>query len=202
MSDGGAWGADFDPDELARLETRMWKAYYRRQPARLFADLIEALHVQARVSWPRTIGASLLLTRAAAGFARSTGDYERFAPDIGRAYRMLGLPDHVDAEAVARHELRWWVVRRELGLTPAPRPATRSRICTSRSTTSRASAWRRPADCAGWPPKSATAAPPPIRTDRKAQAARTGRRSRASFETRTEASTRASRRPRRRPRSD
>ena len=116
MSDGGAWGADFDPDELARLETRMWKAYYRRQPARLFADLIEALHVQARVSWPRTIGASLLLTRAAAGFARSTGDYERFAPDIGRAYRMLGLPDHVDAEAVARHELRWWVVRRELGL--------------------------------------------------------------------------------------
>ena len=29
---------------------------------------------------------------------------------------MLGLPDHVDAEAVARHELRWWVVRREIGL--------------------------------------------------------------------------------------
>jgi hypothetical protein len=116
MSDGSAWGADFDPDELARLETRMWKAYYRRQPARLFVELVEALHAQARVSWPRTIGASLLLTRAAAGFARSTGDYERFAPDIGRAYRMLGLPDHVDAEAVARHELRWWVVRRELGL--------------------------------------------------------------------------------------
>jgi len=116
MADASAWGADFDPDELARLETRMWKAYYRRQPARLFAGLIEALHAQARVSWPRTIGASLLLTRAAAGFARSTGDYERFAPDIGRAYRMLGLPDHVDAEAVARHELRWWVVRRELGL--------------------------------------------------------------------------------------
>ncbi len=29
---------------------------------------------------------------------------------------MLGLPEHVDAEAVARHELRWWVVRREIGL--------------------------------------------------------------------------------------
>ncbi len=57
-----------------------------------------------------------MLTRAAAGFARSTGDYERFAPDIGRAYRMLGLPAHVDADAVARHELRWWVVRREIGL--------------------------------------------------------------------------------------
>ena len=116
MSQHATWGADFDPDELARLETRMWKAYYRRQPARLFLLLIEALHAQARVSWPRTLTASLLLTKAAAGFARSSGDYERFAPDIGRAYRLLGLPDHVDAEAVARHELRWWVVRRELGL--------------------------------------------------------------------------------------
>jgi hypothetical protein len=117
MADGTRWGTDFDPDELARLETRMWKAYYRRQPARLFGLLVQALHAQARVSWPRALAASILLTRAAAGFARSTGDYERYAPDIGRAYRMLKLPDHVDVEAVARHELRWWVVRRELGLS-------------------------------------------------------------------------------------
>jgi hypothetical protein len=116
MTDRTRWGSDFDPEELARLETRMWKAYYRRQPVRLFGLLVQALRAQADVSWPRALGASVLLTRAAAGFARSTGDYERFAPDIGRAYRMLGLPDHVDAEAVARHELRWWVVRRELGL--------------------------------------------------------------------------------------
>ena len=116
MSAGTRWGSDFDPDELARLETRMWKAYYRRQPARLFGTLVQAIHAQARVSWPRALGASLLLTRAAAGFARATGDYERYAPDIGRAYRMLRLPEHVDAEAVARHELRWWVVRREIGL--------------------------------------------------------------------------------------
>ena len=116
MAAGSRWGKDFDPDELARLETRMWKAYYRQQPARLFGLLIQALHAQAQVSWLRAFQASLLLTRAAAGFARSTGDYERFAPDIGRAYRTLGLPDHVDVEAVARHELRWWVVRRERGL--------------------------------------------------------------------------------------
>ena len=116
MTHGTRWGSDFDPDELARLETRMWKAYYRRQPARLFGLLVQAIRAQARVSWPRAFGASLLLTRAAAGFARASGDYERFAPDIGRAYRMLALPDDVDVEAVARHELRWWVVRREIGL--------------------------------------------------------------------------------------
>ncbi len=116
MADGSRWGMDFDPDELARLETRMWKAYYRRQPARLFLLLVQALHTQAQVSWRRALKASLLLTRAAAGFARSSGVYEQYAADIGRSYRTLGLPDHVDVEAVARHELRWWVVRRELGL--------------------------------------------------------------------------------------
>ena len=113
----GRWGAEFEPDRLADLETRMWKAYYRRQPARLFGLLVLALREQARVSWLRAIRASLLLTRAAAGFARAGGDYERFAPDIGRAYRLLGLPDGVDADEVGRRELRWWVVRREIGVT-------------------------------------------------------------------------------------
>jgi hypothetical protein len=116
MSSGTRWGRDFDPDELAVLETRMWKAYYRRQPARLFVLLVQAIREQAELSWPRAIWSSLLLTRAAAGFARSTGGYERFAPDIGRAYRSMNLPDHVDLDAVARHELRWWIVRREIGL--------------------------------------------------------------------------------------
>jgi len=112
----GRWGADFDPDRLADLETRMWKAYYRRQPARLYGNLLQGLHEQARASWPRAIAASLFLTRAAAQFAGSTGDNVRFAPDIARGYRLLGLPPEVDAEEVARRELRWWVVRREIGL--------------------------------------------------------------------------------------
>ena len=115
MTAGTRWGTGFDPDELARLETRMWQAYYRRQPTRLFGQLIRALRAQAGISWPRAIAASLLLTRAAAGFARSADDYDRFAPDIGRAYRLLRLPEDVDVESVARQELRWWVVRREIG---------------------------------------------------------------------------------------
>src|SRR5215212_8331951 len=101
MSEGSGmrrWGADFDPDRLASLETAMWKAYYRRQPARLFGLLVRGLHDQARVSWPRALAAGLCLTKGAAGFARSSGDYDRFAPDLARAYRLLGLPDHVDAE--------------------------------------------------------------------------------------------------------
>lgn len=110
------WGADFEADDLARLETRMWKAYYRRQPARLFGLLVLALREQAHASWPRALAASVLLTKAAAGFSRASADYDRFAPDIGRAYRMLGLPASIDADEVGRRELRWWVVRRQIGL--------------------------------------------------------------------------------------
>jgi hypothetical protein len=112
----GRWGTAFDADRLATLETRMWKAYYRRQPARLFGWLVLALREQAGAPWPTALIASVQLTRAAAGFARATGDYDRYASDIAGAYRRLGLPDDVDAEDVARRELRWWVVRREIGL--------------------------------------------------------------------------------------
>jgi hypothetical protein len=112
----GRWGAEFDPDRLADLETLAWKAYYRRQPARLYGYLLEAIRQQAHVSWPRALAASFFWTRAGAGFARATGDYDRFAPDIARGYRILGLPSTVDAEEVARRELRWWIVRREIGL--------------------------------------------------------------------------------------
>jgi hypothetical protein len=110
-----SFGRAFDPDRLASLETRMWKAYYRRRSARLFALLVQANREQAGAPWPRAVVAGLLLARAAAGFGRSTGDYDRFLPDIVRGYRALGLPASVDAEELARRELRWWVVRREIG---------------------------------------------------------------------------------------
>jgi hypothetical protein len=112
----GRWGTGFDADRLATLETRMWKAYYRRQPARLFGWLVLGLREQACVSWARAFVASLWLTKAAAQFARADGAYDRFAPAIGRGYRLLGLPDDIDAVEVARRELRWWVVRRQTGL--------------------------------------------------------------------------------------
>lgn len=111
------WGRDFEPERLARLETRMWMAYYRRRPLRLFGLLVLGLREHARVSWARALRAAFWLTRAAAGFARASGDYDRFANDIVRGYRTLGLPTHVDALEVARWELRWWVVRREMGLS-------------------------------------------------------------------------------------
>ncbi len=111
------WGSDFEPDRLALLELRTWKAYYRRQPARMFGNLVLGLREQGRASWPQALLASFWLSKAGWGFAHATDDYERFAPDVARGYRALGLPADIDAETVAREELRWWVVRREIGLS-------------------------------------------------------------------------------------
>jgi hypothetical protein len=113
---GSPWGRDFDPDCLARYELQMWKAYYRRQAGRLFLLLIRANREQARASWPRAVLAAIWLAVAAVRFGRSSGAYDRFETTIARGYRMLGLPAQVDVSEVARRELRWWVVRREIGL--------------------------------------------------------------------------------------
>jgi hypothetical protein len=109
------WGRGFDPDRLARLELGAWKAYYRRQRMRLFGLLVLANREQARVSWARALLGALWLARAAARFATASDGYERFLPDIARGYQALGVDgDRVDE--VARRELRWWVVRREIGI--------------------------------------------------------------------------------------
>jgi len=116
MGSVSRWGRDFDPDRLARLELAMWKAYYRRQAGLLFRLLVRANQEQAGVGWLSAVIAAFWLAWAAARFGRSTGDYERFEAPIVRGYRWLGLPADTDAEEVARRELRWWVVRREIGL--------------------------------------------------------------------------------------
>src|SRR5689334_20914454 len=110
------WGRDFDADRLATLELDMWKAYYRRQGVRLFRLLVQANREQAGVGRVRAVRAAIALARAAVGFGRATGDYDRYLPGIEAGYRLLGLPADVDVHEVAQRELRWWVVRREIGL--------------------------------------------------------------------------------------
>jgi hypothetical protein len=111
-----SWGRTFDPDRLAALELGLWKAYYRRRAGLLFRLLIRANREQAGVGWLRAVGAAAWLAWAAVRFGRTTGGYDRFEPAIAAGYRWLGLPSDVDLAEVARRELRWWVVRREIGL--------------------------------------------------------------------------------------
>lgn len=181
------WGRDFDPDRLARLELGMWKAYYRRQRLRLFGLLVLANREQAQASWPRALLAALYLARAAAGFGRATGDYERFAGDIARGYRTLGLPPGTDAEEVARRELRWWVVRRETGLDSAASAGEAiTRLYSAvYGVAERAVAER--AGCAAGPPRCVIAERRPIRMARPVEGRRTGPKSDACSGSRTAA---------------
>ena len=187
------WGRDFDPDRLAALELRMWKAYYRRQPARLMALLIQANREQAG----RLVAAGRRRrVRPRACGRRLRAEHRRLRP-VPAGHRAR-LPDArpagpVDAEAVARRELRWWVVRREIGLAAGEAAGRRrSPTSTPSCTTSRGRRSPRPAACAGSRPRCATAARRAIRTARPVVARPTGRRSPACSATRTAACRRRS----------
>ena len=56
-----SWGTSFDPDRLALLELRIWKAYYRREALKLFGLVVMGLREQAQVSWPRALLAGKLV---------------------------------------------------------------------------------------------------------------------------------------------
>jgi hypothetical protein len=108
----------FDPDRLATLEVDMWQAYYRRENAALFGDLVIALREQFRYPWAKAGRAGLHLARAAAAFGKASGDYERVLPDLQRAYAIARdwTGARFDPAEVARAELAWWVARREPAL--------------------------------------------------------------------------------------
>ena len=83
------WGSRFDPDRLAILELRMWKAYYRRQGPRLFGLLVMTLREQGGAyGVPTALVAEAGRLRGRAAEIRDRGAAED--PDgptgAGRAY--------------------------------------------------------------------------------------------------------------------
>jgi hypothetical protein len=111
----------FDPDRLASLETRMWRAYYDQQRVTLFSLLTMMLHEQYRYSWATAGVEAFHLARAAARFNDLTGDYDRVLPDLDAAYERTRswTGAAFDPHAVARAELAWWIARRVPGQNDA-----------------------------------------------------------------------------------
>ena len=108
---------DFDPNEVARLETGMWRAYYERRRLALFAQLGELLRTQYRLPFARSNAVAFRAARAAFVFkdGRGRADYERALPDLVRFYTEIREVSDVpfDVERAARLELEWWIVHRE-----------------------------------------------------------------------------------------
>src|SRR5205085_5379380 len=108
---------DFDPDEVARLETAMWRSYYGRQRVRLFTQMSELLRTQYRLPLWRSNAVAYQAARAAFVFkdGRSRADYERALPNLVSFYRSIREVSDTDfdPERAARLELEWWIVHRQ-----------------------------------------------------------------------------------------
>jgi hypothetical protein len=108
---------EFDADEVARLDTAMWRSYYSRQRVRLFRQLAELLRTQYRLPFWRSNAVAYRAAKAAFVFkdGHSRADYERALPDLVSFYDSLREVSDTDfdPERAARLELEWWIVHRE-----------------------------------------------------------------------------------------
>ncbi len=107
----------FDADEVARLDTAMWRSYYNRERVRMYRELTELLEKQYKMSfWQRQLVA-FYAAKAAFVFkdGKARADYEKALPDLEKFYasiRDISTTDF-DAKRAAELELEWWIVHRE-----------------------------------------------------------------------------------------
>lgn len=108
---------DFDADEVARLDTAMWRSYYSRQRFQLYSELTELLQKQYRLPFWRRQLTAFYATKGAFVFkdGKKREDYEKALPDVEKFYgeiRDLSTTDF-DVKKAAKLEVEWWIVHRE-----------------------------------------------------------------------------------------
>lgn len=108
---------EFNPDEVARLETAMWRSYYEKQRLRLFRQLSELLRTQYNMPPVRSNQVAYYAADAAFVFqkGKQRPDYEKALPELVKFYesvrKMSDIP--FDVDRVARLELEWWIIHRQ-----------------------------------------------------------------------------------------
>src|SRR2546423_5496137 len=113
---------EFDPDEVARLETAMWRSYYEKRRVQLFNQLAELLRTQYRMSQLRSNQVAYYGANAAFVFkqGQQRSDYEKALPDLIKFYsavrKMSDIP--FDVDKAARLELEWWIIHRQRAQHP------------------------------------------------------------------------------------
>lgn len=108
---------EFDADEVARLETAMWRSYYEKRRVRLFFELGELLRSQYNMPLFRSNRVAYYGAKAAFVFKRGKqrADYEKALPDLVKFYQsILQMSDTpFDVNRAAQLELEWWIIHRE-----------------------------------------------------------------------------------------
>jgi hypothetical protein len=107
----------FDADEVARLDTAMWRSYYAKQPFVLFTQLGELMRTQYKLPFFRSNLLAYYAARAAFVFkdGKNRADYEKALPDLIKFYSEIRSISDIpfDVEKVSKLELEWWIVHRE-----------------------------------------------------------------------------------------
>jgi len=113
---------DFDPDEVARLETAMWRSYYDKQQVRLFNQLTELLRTQYNMPLVRSNRVAYHAAKAAFIFkdGKQRSDYEKALPELIEFYTAIREISDIpfDVNRVAHLELEWWIIHRERAKHP------------------------------------------------------------------------------------
>jgi hypothetical protein len=107
----------FDPAEMARLETAMWRDYYDKRYAALFIHLYESTRTQFGFSPIKSLHIAFSAAEAARTFqpTRSRREADAALPALVAYYRDFApaAPAAFDVEEAGRLELDWWQARRE-----------------------------------------------------------------------------------------
>jgi hypothetical protein len=107
----------FDPVAAGRLETAMWRHYYRGEYRGLFSALYRLNRAQYGFSPWDSFRLAYYAARASAAFqpSRSRSEAERALPFLHRYFGLLeqNTDEEFDATNAARLELEWWQLRRE-----------------------------------------------------------------------------------------
>lgn len=107
----------FDPGDVARLDTVMWRSYYDRRPLVMFFQLSELMRSQYGMMPVRSLVTAATAARAAFVFkdGKHRGDYERALPYLESFYESIHARSSgaFDVAEAARRELEWWIVHRE-----------------------------------------------------------------------------------------
>jgi hypothetical protein len=121
----------FDPAEIARLETVMWRDYYDKRYPALFYHLYELSRTQFGFAPLDSFRIALAAARAAKAFqpTRSREAANAALPALVTYYRLLAsaTPEGFNVEEAARLELDWWQARRE-AVGPAQYGVTVARV--------------------------------------------------------------------------
>jgi hypothetical protein len=108
---------EFDPHEVARLETAMWRSYYDHERVKLFSQLATLLRQQFRLTFWRSCQGAYYAARSAVVFqrGRERPEYMQALPHLLDYYGLIHRTSLTpfDVRRVAELELEWWIVHRQ-----------------------------------------------------------------------------------------